>query len=87
MNQVTAKRESTFIDRRNNARLRSIFPDARIRMSQLFRGSLNLRDNPLEFLAERWVHETYPELSAADIRLLVCAINRDKANRVRHYSP
>jgi hypothetical protein len=85
MDKVTAGNEPSFIERRHNARLRSIFPDARIRIAHFFHGSHDWVDSSVEYLARRVVHESYPDLNTAEVRILITAIERRVADGVRRY--
>ena len=85
MDKVTAGNESSVIERRHNARLRSIFADARTRVAHCFHGSRDWVDGTLEYLAQRVVHEGYPDLSTAEIRTLVKAIERQIVGEARQY--
>ncbi|HYP68329.1 MAG TPA: hypothetical protein VEP67_08755 [Thiobacillaceae bacterium] len=62
------------IERRKNARLRTIFPDARIRIAHFFHGHNDWVESSIDYLAQRVVHESYPDLSSAEIRSLITAI-------------
>jgi hypothetical protein len=85
MDNVTAGNKPSTIERRQNTRLRSIFPDARNCIAHFFHGSHDWVDSSVEYLAQRVVHESYPDLSPADVRILVAAIERHVADGVRQY--
>jgi len=63
-------------DRRRNPRLRSIFPDARIRIDRLFHSRHDWAGSPEDFLALRLLHESYPYLESGEVRTLMLAIAR-----------
>jgi hypothetical protein len=85
MYQMTAGSEPSFTERRCNPKVRAVFPDARSRIAHFFHGSLEWVGSPVEFLAQRVVHESYPDLGTAEIRLLIAAIERDVRAGVRLY--
>ena len=85
MDNVTAGNESSVVDRRHNARLRSIFADARTRVAHCFHGSRDWVDGTLEYLAQRVVHEGYPDLSTTEIHMLIKAIERQMVGEARQY--
>ncbi|MEW5769994.1 MAG: hypothetical protein AB1831_06460 [Pseudomonadota bacterium] len=64
------------VDRRKHPHLRAIFSDARLRIDHFFHDSNNWAGTPIDYLALRVVHESYPELSTQDVRTLVAAIER-----------
>ena len=64
------------VERRIHPHLRSIFSDARLRIDHFFHDSNNWAGTPIDYLALRVVHESYPDLSTQDVRLLVAAIER-----------
>jgi hypothetical protein len=83
MDKMTTDNESSFTERRHNARLRSIFPDARTRVAHFFHGSRDWVDGTLEYLAQRVVHEAFPDLCAAEVRILITAIECQMAGEAR----
>ncbi len=85
MDKVIAGNESSVIERRHNAKLRLIFPDACNCISHFFRGSHDWVDSSVEYVAQRVVHESYPDLSPAEVRILIAAIERHVADGVRQY--
>jgi hypothetical protein len=76
---------SSTTERRHNARLRAVFPDARHRIAHFFHGSHEWVDSSVEHLAQRVVHESYPDLNTAEVRILISAIKHHLANDVRYY--
>lgn len=85
MDKVTAGNEPIFIDRRHDARLRAICPDARIRIAHFFHGSHDWVEGTLEYLAQRLVHESYPDLTTAQVRILITAIERQMLSEARQH--
>jgi hypothetical protein len=85
MEKSSAANESSMIERRLNARLRSIFPDASFCIAAFFHGSHDWMDTSIEYLAHRLVHESYPSLSPEEIRILVAAVERQVADGIRQY--
>jgi hypothetical protein len=63
-------------ERRRNYQLRAIFDVASTRIAHLVDAEEEWRDPPLEYLAQRLIHESYPHLSADEVRILVGAIER-----------
>lgn len=63
-------------DRRQNLRLRAIYDEARGRIEHCFHHRPDWAGSSIDHLALRIVHEAYPELAAAEVRLLVEAIER-----------
>ncbi len=63
-------------ERRRNFKLRGIFPDARLRINHFFHARTDWADSPTDYLALRVIHETYPELSSDEVRVLMSAIER-----------
>jgi hypothetical protein len=82
MDMVIAANEPSTIERRYNTRLRAIFPDACSRMEHFFHGSQDWGDRSREYLALRVTYESYPDLSAEEVYLLITAIERRAADRV-----
>lgn len=73
-------------ERRRNIKLRGIFPDARIRIDHFFHSRTDWAGSPTDFLALRIIHESYPDLSSAEVRVLMSAIERrvqDEAARAK----
>lgn len=65
-------------ERRRNYQLRAVFDVASTRIAHLFDSDEERRDMPLEYLAQRLIHESYPHLSADEVRILVGAIERKR---------
>lgn len=63
-------------DRRQNLRLRTIYDDARGRIEHCFHHRQDWAGSSIDHLALRIVHEAYPDLTAAEVRVLVEAIER-----------
>lgn len=63
-------------ERRQQHHLRSIYEEARGRIAHFFRDESDWANSPIDYLAHRVVHETYPQLTARDVRVLVNAIER-----------
>lgn len=82
---TAAGNEPSSIERRHNARLRAIFADAHNCIAHFFHGSNDWVDSSVEYLAQRVVRESYPDLSPEEVRILVAAIERHVADGVRKY--
>lgn len=63
-------------ERRSHLHLRDIYPAARIQIDHLFHNRHDWAGSPIDMLAQRLIHETYPHLHSEDIRILVDAIER-----------
>jgi len=63
-------------ERRQHPHLRDIYLDARLHIDHFFHQRHDWAVTPVDVLAQRVIHETYPHLASADIRLLVSAIER-----------
>lgn len=63
-------------ERRHRQHLRAIYPEARTHIDHLFHNRHDWAGSPIDFLAHRIIHETYPHLRSEDIRVLVTAIER-----------
>ncbi len=63
-------------ERRSHLHLRAIYPEASTQIDHLFRKRHDWAGSPIDMLAQRLVHETYPHLRSEDIRILVNAIER-----------
>ena len=74
MDKSATGNEPLTIERRQNIRLRSVFPDASIRIAHIFHGQNDWVDSSIDYLAQRVVHEAYPDLSGAEVRTLITAI-------------
>jgi hypothetical protein len=85
MNKGAPGNDPLSIERRHNGRLRSIFPEARIHIGHFFHGSHDWADSSVEYLAQRVVHESYPELGTAEVRILITAIKRQVSDEFRQY--
>ncbi|HNQ03105.1 MAG TPA: hypothetical protein PKH69_00690 [Thiobacillaceae bacterium] len=64
------------LERRTHPHLRSLFNEARARIDDFFQDAGNWAGTPIDYLALRVVHETYPDLKPEDVRILVGAIER-----------
>ena len=67
-------KQSLKVERRQNPRLRLIFPDARMRVARFFHAQNDWACSSIEYLAQRVVHEAYPDLCTAEVRILVKAV-------------
>ena len=67
-------------DRRSNLKLREIYDHARDRVGHIFHRD-DWAGSSIDFVANRFLHETYPELQADEIRTLVRAIGCEIGNR------
>jgi len=65
-------------ERRHNYQLRAIFDVASTRIEHLIGTDDAWHDPPLEYLAQRLIHESYPHLGADEVRILVAAIERKR---------
>lgn len=63
-------------ERRQHPHLRAIYPEARIHIDHLFHNSHDWAGSPIDYLAQRVIHENYPHLQGEDVRILVGAIER-----------
>jgi len=63
-------------ERRRHPHLRAIYPEARSHVDHLFHNRHDWAGTPIDFLAHRVIHDTYPHLRSEDIRILVMAIER-----------
>jgi hypothetical protein len=63
-------------ERRTNPGLRAIFDDARGSVEKFFHPDGLWAGESVDYLAGRVLHESHPDLSAADIHILVGAISR-----------
>ncbi|MBI5329630.1 MAG: hypothetical protein HZB71_03355 [Betaproteobacteria bacterium] len=63
-------------ERRQHPHLRAIYPDARGRIDHFFHNTHEWAGSPIDYLAHRLIHEAYPQLTTADVRVLVGAIER-----------
>ena len=72
------------VERRKRIHLRAIYDDATERVSHFFHGHTDWVGSPIEYLAQRVVHETYPDLDGGDVRVLVQAIERQLKNQFMH---
>lgn len=74
VNQV--RHDGFIIERRQNLRLRAIYDDVRARIAHVFDGHADWVGSPTEYLVQRLVHETYPDLSSDEVRTLITVIER-----------
>ncbi|MDD5389875.1 MAG: hypothetical protein PHD37_11045 [Gallionellaceae bacterium] len=63
-------------ERRQHPHLRAIYPEARIHIDHLFHNRHDWAGSPVDYLAQRVIHENYPHLHGEDVRILVGAIER-----------
>ncbi len=63
-------------ERRHLPHLRAIYPEARIHIDHLFHNRHDWAGSPVDYLAQRVIHENYPHLRGEDVRILVGAIGR-----------
>lgn len=63
-------------ERRRYPHLRAIYPDARLRIDHVFHNRHDWAGSPIDYVAHRIIHETYPQLDSSEVRLLVGAIER-----------
>lgn len=66
----------TDVERRQHPHLRAIYPEARIHIDHLFHNRHDWAGSPIDYLAQRVIHENYPHLHGEDVRILVGAIER-----------
>jgi len=76
--------EPFIVERRKRMNLRAIYDDATESVSHFFHGHTDWVGSPIEYLAQRVVHETYPDLDGGDVRVLVLAIERQLKNQFMH---
>lgn len=63
-------------ERRQRHHLRTIFQEAKGRIDHCFHAQPEWANSPIDYLAQRVVHEAYPQLTSHDVRILVAAIER-----------
>jgi precorrin isomerase len=63
-------------ERRRYPHLRAIYPEALAHIDHLFHNRHDWANTPVDYLAHRVIHETYPHLHGEDVRILVNAIER-----------
>lgn len=63
-------------ERRRHPHLRAIFDGARLRIAHLYDADVQRESPPRAYLAQRLLHESYPQLSSHDLSVLVNAIER-----------
>ena len=77
--------EPLAIERRRNMRLRSIFPDARMRIAHFFHAQNDWAGSSIDYLAQRVVHEAYPDLRYLEVCTLVAAIENRLQEEIAHF--
>ena len=80
---MTSGDEGFIIERRQNTKLRSIYPDAYVCIDQFFHGQSDWVGIPVDYLAHRVVHDAYPDLSSTEVHILVTAIERNELKKRR----
>ena len=63
-------------ERRQHPKLRSIFPDARVRIDHFFHQHDEWAGSSIDYLALRVIHEAYPDLSHEEVRVLMNAVEQ-----------
>jgi hypothetical protein len=63
-------------ERRLYPHLRNLYPDARLHIDHIFHNRHDWAGSPIDYLAQRIIHETYPQLGSNEVRILVGAIER-----------
>lgn len=63
-------------ERRKHHALRAIFDDARVRIEKFFLPDSPWAGESVDYLARRVMRESYPDMTAGDIQILVGAIAR-----------
>jgi len=63
-------------ERRIYPQLRAIYPDARLHIDHVFHNRHDWAGSPIDYVAHRIIHETYPQLVSSEVRILVGAIER-----------
>lgn len=63
-------------ERRQHLHLRALYPEARTQIDHLFHNRHDWAGSPIDYLAQRAIHEAWPHLHADDVRILVNAIER-----------
>lgn len=76
--------ESFIIERRKSPYLRALYPEVSVRIAQRFEKRSDWLGNPIDYLALRMVHESYPQLSSEEVRTLVGAIERHMLDGYSH---
>lgn len=69
-------------ERRHNAHLRAIYPDARGRIEHFFHANQDWAGSSIDYLALRVIHEAYPDLKHQEVRALAEAIEAQTLKRV-----
>ncbi len=63
-------------ERRHYLHLRTIYPDARVHIDHIFHNRHDWAGSPIDYVAQRVIHEAYPQLGSNEVRILVSAIER-----------
>ncbi len=71
------------VERREHYHLRTLYNDARTRIAHFFENHADWAGSPIDYLACRLLHETYPELTSHEVVTLVGAIER---NTIKEFS-
>jgi hypothetical protein len=76
--------DAFLVERRHDPTLRSLYPDASVRIAHCFEKHADWAGSPIDYLACRLLHETYPMLSVSQVRTLVMAIERRTIEAYSH---
>ena len=79
MSTLINERDGVSGERRHQHHLRAIYEDVKAHIQHFFHAETDWANSPRDYLAQRMVHEAYPQLSAQDVRVLVAAIERGYA--------
>ncbi len=74
--QTEPQQHGAHSERRHHPHLRAIYPDACRHIEHLFHHRQDWAGSPIDYLAQRHIHEAYPQLGSSDVRALVGAIER-----------
>ena len=74
--QTEAGSDPAHPERRRFPHLRAIYPEARHRVDHVFHNRHDWAGSPIDYVAQRIIHESYPHLDSSEVRLLVGAIER-----------
>lgn len=74
--QTEAGSDPAHPERRRYPHLRAIYHEARHRIDHVFHDRHDWAGSPIDYVAHRIIHESYPQLDSSEVRLLVGAIER-----------
>lgn len=74
--QTEAQAGTARPERRRYPHLRTIYHEARHHIDHIFHNRHDWAGSPIDYVAHRIIHESYPHLDSSEVRLLVGAIER-----------